>query len=53
MKRGFLNQKLGKRVSRKAELHKAKLLAGAWHARSSPSRDPAVPGRNGPRGKPA
>ncbi len=37
MKQRFLNQKLGKRMSRKAELQKAKAFA----ARSKPARGPA------------
>jgi hypothetical protein len=48
MKQRFLNQKLGKRTSRKAELQKAKLFA------ANVSRAPraGVPGRNVHSGKP-
>ncbi len=49
VKQRFLNQKFGKRISRKASLHKANLsVAGA-----APRSRPAVPGRNPPPGKPA
>ena len=48
MKQRFLNQKLGKRASRKIELRKAKLAAGL------PERPPhrGVRGRNALAGKP-
>ncbi len=48
MKQRFLNQKLGKRTSRKTELQKAKLFA------ANVPRAPraAVPSRNAPAGKP-
>ncbi len=49
MKQRFLNQKLGKRISRKAELQKAKLFARLEERRTRPS----LPGRNSSAGKPA
>lgn len=48
MKQSFLNQKLGKRTSRKAEIQKAKLFAA--HIARAPRA--TVPGRNAPSGKP-
>jgi hypothetical protein len=49
MKQRFLNQKLGKRISRKANLQKAKLFAGKVERHPRPG----LPGRNFPAGKPA
>lgn len=49
MKQRFLNQKLGKRISRKANLQKAKLFAGKVKRQSQPG----LPGRNFLAGKPA
>lgn len=48
MKQRFLNQKLGKRASRKAEIQKAKLFA----TQVTQARRATVPGRNLPAGKP-
>ena len=48
MKERFLNQKLGKRTSRKAGLQKAQVLA----ANISRAPRAGVPGRNFPSGKP-
>jgi hypothetical protein len=48
LKQRFLNQKLGKRASRNADLRKAKLMA--MPERGSTER--ALPGRNAPKGKP-
>jgi|GEM_PF-2444372 len=51
MKQRFLNQKLGKRTSRKAELQKAK--AAAWSARGAshlPKSKPSARGGRVPQG---
>jgi hypothetical protein len=48
MKQRFLNQKLGKRISRKTNLQKAKLFAD----KAARSTRPGLPGRNFRAGKP-
>ncbi len=48
LKQRFLNQKLGKRTSRTSNLRKAKLVA----VPARRSSEPALPGRNAPKGKP-
>ena len=47
MKRGFLNQKLGKRTSRRTNLQKARSIQEARHG----TRGPAVPDGNRRSGK--
>jgi hypothetical protein len=49
MKQRFLNQKLGKRISRQTELQKAKLSGRPTVSRTRPG----LQGRNLPPGKPA